>query len=295
MDTVLDATDYRDETRTSASAGVADDRALLKAGGFCGVLAVLFYLSSQIFGDVLHEFPIRASRVEIVAMWWLATLWGPLTIVMLYAFYRLLAREVDGAVNRVAFIYGVIAFTLVAVMIMVQAAVLLKASDMALDGPAAEVETWHDMALVVRGVDWGIDVAWDLFLGLWMMLTALLMFGHSRLGWRWAVPAVMLAVVLLGFNAVTVPFPPDTKGLFDPGPIVGLYYLALSAYLIKLGLEKPPAPVMTAAAQTPPSGDSPTLAGTADGRPRVSRVRLSEPERAVRDATRKGAGHGAHG
>lgn len=253
MDTVFDATTVsRDSAPTSAPAGTADDRAVLRAGGLCGVLAVLFYLASQIFGDVLHEFPIRASRVEIVAMWWLATLWGPLAIVMLYAFYRLLAREGDGAVNRVAFIYGVIAFTLVAVMIMVQAAVLLKASDMALDGPAEQVESWHDMALVARGVDWGIDIAWDLFLGLWMMLTALLMFGHSRLGWRWAVPAFVLAAVLLGVNAVTVPFPPDTKGLFDPGPIVGLYYLVLSAYLLKLGMEKPAA--TTAAAQAPPSG-----------------------------------------
>jgi hypothetical protein len=186
---------------------------------------------------------------------------------MMYALYRLLALERDGAVNRVAFIYGVIAFTLVVLMIMVQAAVLLKASDLALDGPAAQVETWHDMALVSRGVDWGIDVAWDLFLGLWMLLTALLMFGHSRLGRRWAIPALVLAVALLGLNAVTVPFPPDTQGLIDPGPVVGLYYLGLSAYLLKLGLEKRPAPSTTAAGQAPLSGTVRTMGPRDSGRP----------------------------
>lgn len=241
MDTALSPTVSRDGTRTSAPAETVDDRTLLKVGGLCGVLAVLFYLSSQLFGDVLHEFPIRASRAEIVAVWWLGTLWGPLAIAMLYAFHCLLARERDGAVNDVAFVYGVVAFTLVALMVMVQAAVLLKASDLALDGPAADVEAWHDMARVARGVDWGIDVAWDLFLGLWMLLTAPLMLGHSRLGRRWAVPAIVLAVALLGFNAATVPFPPDTQGLVDVGPLVGLYYAALSAYLLKLGREQRPA------------------------------------------------------
>jgi hypothetical protein len=259
MDTVFSLTASRGGGRTK-TAGIEDDRTVLKVGGLCGVLAVLFFLSSQVVGDVLHEFPISASRAEIVAMWWLATLWGPLGIVMMYAVNRLLAQERDGAVNRVAFIYGVIAFTLVVLMIMVQAAVLLKASDMALDGPAEQVEAWHDMALVARGVDWGIDIAWDLFLGLWMLLTSLLMFGHSRLGRRWAVPAIVLAVVLLGFNAVTVPFPPDTRGLIDPGPFVGMYYLALSAYMLKLGREKQSMPASTAAAQAPTSGAVPIQA-----------------------------------
>lgn len=261
MDTALSSTISRDGARTSAPAELADDRTVLMVGGLCGVLAVLFYLSSQLFGDVLHEFPVRASRAEVVAVWWLATLWGPLAIAMLYAFYRLLARERAGAVNDVAFVYGVVAFTVVTLMIMVQAAVLLKASDLALDGPAAQVEAWHDMTRVARGVDWGIDVAWDLFLGLWMLLTAVLMLGHSRLGRRWAVPAIVLAVALLGFNAVTVPFPPDTKGLIDPGPLVGLYYAALSAYLLKLGLENRPAPATTAVGQAPPSGAVPILGG----------------------------------
>jgi len=247
MNTALSETMFRHgrRTSTSASAILADDRTLLKVGGLCGVLAVLFYLSSQLppFGDMHHDFPIRASRSKIVAAWWLSTLWGPLGIVNVYAVYRLLARERDGAVNKLAFVFGVVGFVAVVLQLMVQQAVLLRASDLALNGPASQVETWHDMALVARGVDWGIDLAWDLFLGLWMLLTAPLMLGHSRLGRRWGIPAVVLAIALLGFNAVTVPFPPETEGLIDVGPIVGLYYAVLSAYLLKLGFEKQPAEV----------------------------------------------------
>lgn len=267
MDTALSPSIARDGARTTVPAGVADDRTLLTVGGLCGVLAVLLYLSSQLFGDVLHEFPVRASRAEVVAVWWLATLWGPLAIAMLYAFHRLLARERAGAVNDVAFVYGVVAFTLVVLMVMVQAAVLLKASDLALDGPAADVEAWHDTARVARGVDWGLDVAWDLFLGLWMLLTAVLMRGHSRLGRRWAVPAIVLAVALLGLNAVTVPFPPASEGLVDPGPIVGIYYLGLSAYLFKLGREKLHVPATAAAGHASPSGTVPILETLDNGRP----------------------------
>jgi hypothetical protein len=35
---------------------------------------------------------------------------------------------------------------------------------------------------------------------------------------------------------MTVPEPPASAGLFDPGPIVGVYALVLSGYLVKLGL-----------------------------------------------------------
>ena len=42
MDTALSPTISRDGARTSAPAELADDRTVLKVGGLCGVLAVLF-------------------------------------------------------------------------------------------------------------------------------------------------------------------------------------------------------------------------------------------------------------
>jgi hypothetical protein len=222
-------------------------------GGLCGLASVVCYLAAALspLHDATHAFPIEASRPTIVFAWWTATLWSPLAIVMLYALSRLLARERDGAVNQLAFIFGVIGFATVALLATVQLGGQLWVSDLAVQAPASELETWRDTARALRGVDLGIDLAWDLFLGLWMLLTGLLMLGHSRLGRWWGIPAIVLAVLLLVLNGITVPFPPDTEGLIDLGPVVGLFYAALSGYLLKLGLERrrvPPGRTAPAAA-----------------------------------------------
>jgi hypothetical protein len=46
-----------------------------------------------------------------------------------------------------------------------------------------------------------------------------------------------------------------------------LYYAALSAYLLKLGLEQRPAAATMAAGQPPPTGIVPILEGRDRGRP----------------------------
>ena len=64
------------------------------------------------------------------------------------------------------------------------------------------------------------------------------MLRHSRLGPWWALPALALGILLVALNAATVPWPPATAGLFDIGPVIGLYGLGLSVYLVKIGLER---------------------------------------------------------
>ena len=40
------------------------------------------------------------------------------------------------------------------------------------------------------------------------------------------------AVVILGFNIYTFPTPPKDAGLFDPGPVSGLWYLVVTIEMI---------------------------------------------------------------
>lgn len=87
-----------------------------------------------------------------------------------------------------------------------------------------------DMAITLQpdleGVWFGLDVAWDLYIGAGTLLFAWAMKGHPRFGWWFAGPGLALGAGLLITNLAVFPTPPSAAGLFDLGPLVGLWYLA---------------------------------------------------------------------
>jgi hypothetical protein len=85
----------------------------------------------------------------------------------------------------------------------------------------------------LRAVWWGLDVAWDLYVGTGTILFALCMFGRRGLGVWFSVPGLLIGGLLLVFNIATFPKPPDTAGLVDLGPLVGLWYLMV---FVRLGV-----------------------------------------------------------
>ncbi|HLO16572.1 MAG TPA: hypothetical protein VK206_17195 [Anaerolineales bacterium] len=93
--------------------------------------------------------------------------------------------------------------------------------------------------IALKAVWWGLDVAWDLYIGTGTILFALCMFGRRGLGAWFAVPGLLIGGLLLIFNIATFPKPPDTAGFVDLGPLVGLWYLviyvrvSISAFLLE--------------------------------------------------------------
>jgi hypothetical protein len=85
----------------------------------------------------------------------------------------------------------------------------------------------------LRAVWWGLDVAWDLYIGTGTILFALCMFGRRGLGAWLGVPGLLIGALLLIFNIVTFPNPPANTGLVDPGLLVGLWYLVV---YVRLGV-----------------------------------------------------------
>lgn len=240
-----------------APQGTPSHRApLLIAGGVSGIIGVVAYGSilAPPLHDAIHSIPVEASQPVIVATFWIAALFPVFALIMVYALYRLL--DSGGAKHSafLGFIFGVVAFSIVAMHNTVQSSVLLWGSDLARSDPTFSPETWSSVIRAVRGVDIGLDLTWDLFLVLWLAFTGVAMMKHPRFGPWWGLPAIIVGAVLFAVNAITVPDPPATAGLFDPGPLAGLYAGAVSAYLINLGLN--PRPDTTAARTTggTPSG-----------------------------------------
>lgn len=244
---------------TPTDAGASSRRnPLLIAGGLCGVVGTLVYGSTQALPafDGLHDFPLETSLQTKALLFWVPAIFPVLAMMALYALYRLLQGNRATHAAFLGFVSGVIGFSILTMHNLVQSTVHMEASDLARSDATFSPDVWNSIVSAVHGVDNGMDLAWDLFYVLSMVFFGVAMMGHRRFRWWWGVPAILMAGLLLLPNAATIPEPPASAGLFDPGPLSGLYWLALSAYLVKMGLE-PGSELATAA----PGG---TAAGAAD-------------------------------
>lgn len=219
--------------RLDVSGPPADQRSsnprLLLFGGLSGVGGTLAYFAGAPF-DWNKDIPVEAPAWETTLTFWMTLAVAPFGIGLAYALYRLIAAERGGALNQLGFVFAVVAFSVLAVTQSFQLAVPLVLTDeMKTDGsdPAA----WERIFAGLNAVDLGTDLAWDLFLGAWMLCIGVAMLRHSRLGWRWGVPALALVPPFFALNIATTPDPPHV----DLGPLTGLYFLALSIWLIWLG------------------------------------------------------------
>lgn len=210
----------------------ASEQRLLIFGGLAGVAAGLAYFAAQaIPWD--HDLPVEVARWESVLGFWTVLAVAPFAIAFAYALYRLIASERDGALNQLGFVFAVVAFSILAVTQSFQNAVPLVLTDeMQADGSSREA--WERIYAGLNGLDLGTDLAWDLFLGLWLLCSGVAMLRHSRLGARWGIPALALVPPFFAFNIAATPDPPAV----DLGPVIGVYLTALSVRLVWLGTRR---------------------------------------------------------
>jgi hypothetical protein len=78
----------------------------------------------------------------------------------------------------------------------------------------------------------GLDVAWDVYVGLGTLLFALCAWSHPRLGRAVGVSGALIAAGLLALNLYTFPTPPGEAGLVDLGPLVGAWYLVVTVLVL---------------------------------------------------------------
>jgi hypothetical protein len=77
----------------------------------------------------------------------------------------------------------------------------------------------------------GLDVAWDVYIGLGTLFFGLSVFRHPRLGPLFGASAIIIALGLLVTNLWTFPTPPANAGLIDLGPVLGLWYLTATVQM----------------------------------------------------------------
>lgn len=193
--------------------------------GIAGVLAVASYI-------LAITLPWPASAPGRSGALLVAGAWPILSIVWCHGLANFIAAERNGAANRLAFVFALAGFTTVLAMIVVQLAV---------NGAIGEITMGLDPVTTrairrgLRMIDLGLDVAWDILIGTALVFLGVAMRRRRGLGPGWAIPSALLGLALIGLNAATFPWPPGDHGLFDIGPLVGLFVMALAARLAMLG------------------------------------------------------------
>jgi hypothetical protein len=162
--------------------------------------------------------------------------WPIFSIIYSYGMYTFIAAERDGAANRLALIFAVLAFSTVLSMVIVQMAVGAAFGEIA---KGLEEGTSSALSRGLKMVDLGLDIAWDILIGVSMIFSAIALKGRTGFGLWWAAPVMILGVLMLGLNAATFPWPPGEAGLFDIGPFVGTWMLVIAIRFVVLARREP--------------------------------------------------------
>lgn len=181
-------------------------------------LGGVFGLASIVVFAVMVAAPLPDAATAV-----LAASFGPLLSLGSYGLYRLLVLNRNSASLQVAVVSNAIAGALVTAMLMVQLAVR--------SGGRASVDDF--LWTKFRRVDLGLDVAWDVYIVLGTFLFAWNMLRHPRFGPILGGIGLVLAGGLAVLNFATFPTPPGNAGLVDLGPLVALWYAAVSVQVLR--------------------------------------------------------------
>ena len=83
----------------------------------------------------------------------------------------------------------------------------------------------------LEAVYWGLDVAWDLYIGAGTLAFAIASLRVQWVGYALAAVGGVVSLALITMNLLTFPEPPASAGLLDVGPLVGLWYTAITVRL----------------------------------------------------------------
>ena len=96
----------------------------------------------------------------------------------------------------------------------------------------AETAAWRMALSSGDAVQLGADMAFDIFMLAGVVVLGIALLRHPRFGPLFGWPAVVIGLGGLVLNTATFPIPPAQAGLFDGGPLVGLWFLVVTIQMI---------------------------------------------------------------
>lgn len=183
------------------------------------VQTIRFGITMGLAASVIYPVMLFAPLPDILTVL-LAALFGPCLIAGSWGLRAFMVLDRRTVWTNLAMIFNALAGAMFTAMLLVQLAVRMGNPDQA--QVASLVPIWL-----------GLDVAWDVYIGLGTMLFGIAAISHARLGRTIGVFGVLLGIVLLYLNLWTFPTPPAEAGSLDIGPFVGLWYLAMTLMVLR--------------------------------------------------------------
>jgi hypothetical protein len=164
----------------------------------------------------------------------LAAAFGPLLSVASLGLYQFMSAHRKTVSLQIAVVFTVIAGTIVNTMLVVQMTVReFWRMEMAEAAGGGTEELLDAAYSAVNTVQLGLDISWDIYVAAGTVLFAINMLRHPRLGRVIGTAGIVIGLLLLGFNIFTFPVPPAEAGSVDFGPLIGLWYLAVTIMLTR--------------------------------------------------------------
>ena len=180
----------------------------LRLGIFAGFVACLSYPLAAFV-----PLPMRATAA-------IAACFGPALALACFGLKGLLDVEKRTISSALGLLLNALAGALFSAMALVQIAV----GSLVKDGK---------VLLTMNGIWLGLDKAFDAYIGLGTIFMAIAMWRHPRFGRAIAISGITIAAGLLALNFYTFPALPANAGLFDPGPVIGLWYLVVTIQMVR--------------------------------------------------------------
>ncbi len=198
-----------------------------KIGAIAGIISIIFYISA-----VAIPLPSPIPRL-------LAFTFPLLWILSYMAFYHFLKKDRHTPTLEIAYIFGIIGAALACSLLVVQQANIIWHNEAMEAAQTDEAKALLKAAYKgVNRVQAGLDVAFDIFITIAMILFGINLAKSPKLPAFLGIIMSLIATVLIVFNMVTFPDGPAEAGLFDAGPFLGIWMLLVYIWFTVIVFKK---------------------------------------------------------
>lgn len=194
------------------------EKTWIKTGIISGFLTMAVYPTM-----LLVSLPVQLTLV-------VACSFGFLFMIASIGLYKFISLNKNTVSLQLGVLFNIIGCSVVTMMLTIQLALFHLKQNSAIE---ITKEMKNYIFQFPNTIQLGLDVVWDLFVGVGTILIAINMFNHPRLGKILSISGVLITLALLVLNIYTFPIPPGESGSIDLGPLVALWYLAVTIQIAR--------------------------------------------------------------